>query len=54
MKFIVDAQFVDAQLSKVFTDFIKSKGIDSIYTLELPEKNKTQNGYVSVPKNRRV
>jgi len=41
MKFIVDAQ-----LSNALSDFIKSKGIDSIHTLELPDKNKTQDGYI--------
>lgn len=42
MKFIVDAQ-----LPKVLSDFIKSKVIDSIHTLELPDKNKTQDGYIT-------
>ncbi|MFB9861758.1 hypothetical protein EFA69_11935 [Rufibacter immobilis] len=42
MKFIVDAQ-----LPKTLSDFIKSKGIDSIHTLELPDKNKTQDGYIT-------
>ena len=42
MKFIVDAQ-----LPKALSDFIKSKGIDSIHTLELPDKNKTQDGYIT-------
>lgn len=41
MKFIVDAQF------KALSDFIKSKGIDSIHTLELPDKNRTQDGYIT-------
>jgi predicted nuclease of predicted toxin-antitoxin system len=38
---------VDAQLPKALSDFIKSKGIDSIHTLELPNKNKTQDGYIT-------
>ncbi|RNI28629.1 DUF5615 family PIN-like protein [Rufibacter latericius] len=42
MKFIVDAQ-----LPKTLSDFIKSKGVDSIHTLELPDKNKTQDGYIT-------
>ena len=42
MKFLVDAQ-----LPKTLSDFIKSKGIDSIHTLELPDKNKTQDGYIT-------
>jgi len=42
MKFIVDAQ-----LPKVLSDFIKSKGIDSVHTLELPDKNRTQDGYIT-------
>jgi predicted nuclease of predicted toxin-antitoxin system len=42
MKFLVDAQ-----LPKALSDFIKSKGIDSIHTLELPDKNKTQDGYIT-------
>ncbi|WP_181306943.1 DUF5615 family PIN-like protein [Rufibacter sp. XAAS-G3-1] len=42
MKFIVDAQ-----LPKTLSDFIKSKGIDSIHTLELPDKNRMQDGYIT-------
>lgn len=42
MKFIVDAQ-----LPKSLSDFIKSKGQDSIHTLELPDQNKTQDGFIN-------
>ena len=42
MKFIVDAQ-----LSNALSDFIKSKGIDSIHTLELPDKNRAQDGHIT-------
>lgn len=42
MKFLVDAQ-----LPKALSEIIKSKGIDSIHTLELPDKNKTQDGYIT-------
>ena len=42
MKFIVDAQ-----LPKSLSDFLRSKGQDSIHTLELPEKNKTHDGFIS-------
>ena len=42
MKFLVDAQ-----LPKALSDFIKSNGIDSIHSLELPDKNKTQDGYIT-------
>ena len=41
MKFLVDAQ-----LPKALSDFIKFKGINSVHTLELPDKNKTQDGYI--------
>lgn len=37
---------MDAQLPKALSDFIKAKGIDSVHTLELPDKNKTQDGYI--------
>jgi len=36
MKFIVDAQ-----LPKTLSDFLNTKGFDSIHTLELPDKNST-------------
>jgi predicted nuclease of predicted toxin-antitoxin system len=36
MKFIVDAQ-----LPKSLSDFLKTKGYDSLHTLELPEMNRT-------------
>lgn len=42
MKFIVDAQ-----LPKALSDFIQSKGINSIHTLELPDKNNTHDGYIT-------
>ena len=42
MKFIVDAQ-----LPKALSDFIKSYGLDSIHTIELPDKNKTQDGFIT-------
>lgn len=41
MKFITDAQ-----LPKSLSDFFKSKGFDSIHTLELPEKNKTNDNQI--------
>lgn len=37
MKFLVDAQ-----LPKTLSDFPVSKGLDSIHTLELPDKNRTK------------
>jgi predicted nuclease of predicted toxin-antitoxin system len=36
MKFIADAQ-----LPKTLSDFLNTKGFDSIHTLELPDKNST-------------
>jgi predicted nuclease of predicted toxin-antitoxin system len=42
MKFIVDAQ-----LPKTLSDLINSKGQDSIHTLELPDKNRTQDGFIT-------
>ncbi|WP_114782758.1 DUF5615 family PIN-like protein [Botryobacter ruber] len=42
MKFLVDAQ-----LPKALSDFINYKGIVSIHILELPDKNKTQDGYIT-------
>lgn len=32
---------VDAQLPKRLSDFLRSEGIDSVHTLELPLKNRT-------------
>ena len=37
MKFIIDAQ-----LPKSLSDFLKHKGLDSIHTLELHDKNRTK------------
>lgn len=37
----------DAQLPNALSDFINSKGINSIHTLELPDKNRTQDGYIT-------
>ena len=42
MKFIVDAQ-----LPRSLSDFLCSKGHDSIHTLELPDKNKTTDGFIN-------
>ena len=42
MKFIVDAQ-----LPKSLSDLINTKGQDSIHTLDLPDKNKTQDGFIT-------
>ena len=42
MKFIVDAQ-----LPKALSDFINFKGQDAIHTLDLPDKNKTQDGFIT-------
>lgn len=42
MKFIVDAQ-----LPKTLSDFLNYKGFDSIHTLELPDKNKTQDNIIN-------
>ncbi|MEO5569445.1 MAG: DUF5615 family PIN-like protein [Bacteroidia bacterium] len=33
---------VDAQLPKSLSDFLCSKGFDSVHTLQLPEKNQTK------------
>lgn len=41
MKFIVDAQ-----LPKSLSDFLNSKGHDSIHTIELKNKNNTVDGYI--------
>ncbi|KAF0234585.1 MAG: hypothetical protein FD181_3652 [Prolixibacteraceae bacterium] len=41
MKFIVDAQ-----LPKSLSDFLKSEGLNSIHTLEFPEKNKTKDSQI--------
>ena len=42
MKFIVDAQ-----LPKTLSDFLRSRGLDSVHTLELPHKNKTHDGFIT-------
>lgn len=42
MKFIVDAQ-----LPKALSDFLNEKGLDSIHTLDFPEKNKTTDSQIS-------
>jgi predicted nuclease of predicted toxin-antitoxin system len=41
MKFLVDAQ-----LPKSLSDLLNSKGQDSIHTLELLDKNKTQDDFI--------
>lgn len=41
MKFIVDAQ-----LPKSLSDFLKSEGLDSVHTLEFPDKNKTKDSQI--------
>ena len=41
MKFIVDAQ-----LPKSLSDFLNYRGHDSIHTLELPNKNGTDDKYI--------
>ena len=38
---------VDAQLPKSLSDFIKAQGLDSIHTLELPDQNKTKDGFIA-------
>ncbi len=45
--------FVDAQLPKSLSDFLKSKGHDSIHTIELADANKTNrfNYYWYLSKN---
>lgn len=42
MKFLVDAQ-----LPKALADFMNAQGLEAVHTLELPDKNKTQDGYIS-------
>jgi len=37
---------IDAQLPKSLSDLFKSKGFDSIHTIELPDKNKTKDSQV--------
>ena len=52
MKFIIDAQ-----LPKSLSDFLCEKGYDSIHTLELPHKNKTDDNQIislSLAENRIV
>jgi len=41
MKFIVDAQ-----LPISLSNLLKSRGYDSIHTIELPEKNRTSDNYI--------
>jgi len=38
---------VDAQLPKVLSDFINAQGYSSLHTLDLPQKNKTQDRNLS-------
>ena len=50
MKFIVDAQ-----LPKSLSEFLNSKGFDSIHTFDLPDKNKTKDYQItnlSIKENR--
>ena len=42
MKFIIDAQ-----LPISLSNLLKSRGHDSIHTLELPDKNKTKDNYIT-------
>lgn len=42
MKFIVDVQ-----LAKTLADYINSKGYHTLHTLDLPNKNKTKDGYIA-------
>ena len=42
MKFLIDAQ-----LPKSLSDFLNSKGFDSIHTLDLPNKNKTKDKQIA-------
>ncbi|MCF6351951.1 MAG: DUF5615 family PIN-like protein [Cyclobacteriaceae bacterium] len=42
MKFIVDAQ-----LPKALSEFLKSKGHDSLHTLDMPNRNKTKDSEIS-------
>ncbi len=51
MKFIVDAQ-----LPKSLSDFLKSEGLDSVHTLEFPDKNKTKDTQIvlNITENRVV
>jgi predicted nuclease of predicted toxin-antitoxin system len=38
---------VDAQLPKALSDFLNEKGLNSIHTLEFPERNKTKDSQIS-------
>jgi predicted nuclease of predicted toxin-antitoxin system len=38
---------VDAQLPKALSEFLNSKGLDSIHTLELPEQNATSDEQIN-------
>jgi predicted nuclease of predicted toxin-antitoxin system len=42
MKFLVDAQ-----LPKTLSDFLNSQGLNAVHTLELPDQNKTKDGYIA-------
>lgn len=37
---------IDAQLPKRLADFLISRGVDALHTLELPDQNKTTDGYI--------
>lgn len=37
---------VDAQLPKRLSDFLISKGVDALHTLELPDQNRSSDGYI--------
>jgi predicted nuclease of predicted toxin-antitoxin system len=38
---------VDAQLPKALSDFLNAKGLNSIHTLDFPEKNKTTDSQIA-------
>lgn len=42
MKFIVDAQ-----LPRSLSELLRQQGHDSVHTLDLPEKNRTKDAYIS-------
>ena len=46
MKFLVDAQ-----LPKALALFLKSRGLDSVHTLELPRENKTPDADIAATAN---
>ena len=37
---------VDAQLPKRLSDFLKSKGLNAMHTIELPDQNRSSDGYI--------